>query len=211
MDHGVLVRGEHNHAVTQTCPGHAAISTGSNPSHTGIVANEWYDTVSEKTVNCVRGPSFENAPGFLERSAIGDWLRADCNSCKVISISGKDRAAIMLGGKNPTGVFWYNKQNGKFVSSSYYAPIPTWVSSFNDEHHPDKFFGTMWEPLSSSEMSKKDQGLYEIFHLPEGVFIDSFPHHLGEATLWPSEEFYSNLYSSPFLDDLTLSSSKGRH
>src|SRR5436309_14079419 len=33
----------HRHAATLTCPGHAAIGSGLDPSETGVVGNNWID------------------------------------------------------------------------------------------------------------------------------------------------------------------------
>ncbi len=39
----VFTEALHDHARSETSPGHATIATGSFPSAHGIVANEWYD------------------------------------------------------------------------------------------------------------------------------------------------------------------------
>src|SRR5687768_10835814 len=38
----VYMNASHNHAITSTAPGHAAIATGVYPSRNGIVSNAWY-------------------------------------------------------------------------------------------------------------------------------------------------------------------------
>jgi len=51
----VFPRGYQSHAATETCPGHSTILTGSRPSRTGIIANNWFDLSTkreDKNVYC---------------------------------------------------------------------------------------------------------------------------------------------------------------
>src|SRR5687768_1629253 len=55
--------GYQGHNATETCPGHSTILTGSRPSRTGIIANNWYDLAlsrSDKSVYCSED---ERVPG----------------------------------------------------------------------------------------------------------------------------------------------------
>src|SRR3954465_16026204 len=44
----VFPHGYQSHAATETCPGHATILTGSHPSRSGIIANDWCDPNHER-------------------------------------------------------------------------------------------------------------------------------------------------------------------
>ena len=127
------------HADTETPIGHAALFTGTNPAHNGIVAGNWFDMDKGRVIyNCEddRYPMIGKepaegkgrAPTNLLSSTIGDELVISNNGqSRMFSVSIKDRGAILPGGH--TGkAFWYSKSNGSFVSSTYYyKEYPGWV------------------------------------------------------------------------------------
>ena len=48
------------YAATETCVGHATISTGALPAMSGIVANAWWDRESQKMTTCTADPKAKN-------------------------------------------------------------------------------------------------------------------------------------------------------
>jgi len=63
------------------------------------------------TPNAGRPPA---SATFSERIALPSGAR-------VVSMSGKDRGAIFLAGKNPNhAVYWYDRETGRFVTSAAY-------------------------------------------------------------------------------------------
>lgn len=103
------------HGQTETCAGHAVILSGAHPRKTGIIANQWYDAASGKSVYCTDDGKDVAAttpraagvgPGLLETSTLGDWMKAANPRSRVVSVAGKDRSAIMMGGHAPDGAFW---------------------------------------------------------------------------------------------------------
>lgn len=129
---GISFTGYQSHAATETCPGHSTILTGRHPSATGIVANTWFDVQSGSSIYCVavRGTADPDArgPQNLRVSTFGDWLKQAQPAARVISISGKDRAAIMLGGHKADAVYWWNDGVG-FTTSSYAGPTTAAVTA----------------------------------------------------------------------------------
>jgi predicted AlkP superfamily pyrophosphatase or phosphodiesterase len=143
----VFPSGYQSHAATETCPGHATILTGSRPARTGIVANEWFDPASKRTgkdgktdykVYCAED---ETQPGtnssaytvssmHLNVPTLGDRLKALSPQTRVVAVSGKDRAAVMMGGHNTDQSWWWD---GKaFVTfKGVTAPAPTAVARVN--------------------------------------------------------------------------------
>ncbi len=126
MTQGVVFpRGHQGHAATETCPGHSTILTGSRPARTGIVANDWQDPQLERK-NKDGKPTFEiycaekpGAPGsnaaeqvassaFLRVPTLGDRLKATDPRSRTFAVSGKDRAAIMMGGHKADATIWWN-------------------------------------------------------------------------------------------------------
>jgi alkaline phosphatase len=119
----VFPSGYQSHAATETCPGHATILTGARPARTGIVANNWYNPASTRTgkdgkpeysVYCaedesVPGSTSSNytvSPVHLKVPTLGDRLKDASPENRVVSVAGKDRAAVMMGG-HKTDVIYY--------------------------------------------------------------------------------------------------------
>jgi predicted AlkP superfamily pyrophosphatase or phosphodiesterase len=111
--------GYQSHAATETCPGHSTILTGARPARTGIIANTWFDQSAARADKYIYCAEDERVPGstsetytvsafHLRVPTLGDlMLRADPRS-RVVAVAGKDRAAIMMGGHNPTQRWYWN-------------------------------------------------------------------------------------------------------
>ena len=54
---GVFTNANYRHASTETGPGHSVLLSGSHPSHSGIVANEWWDPFLKKAINVIDDPT----------------------------------------------------------------------------------------------------------------------------------------------------------
>ena len=159
----------HEHSYTATGPGHGAIGFGQYPGKIGILGNSFYDKKLNKKVNCVEDPYAKvvGAEKGLARSfqryktfGLGDWLQDKFPSSKVISIGGKDRAACILGGKNPSLPLYYNRA-GHFITSSYYMDVlPKWVENFNDSLDLFKYKDSIWSKSLDEKLyidySRKD-------------------------------------------------------
>lgn len=126
MQGAVFPAGYQSHAATETCPGHSTILTGSRPSRTGIIANDWIDQRSNSRpgfkVYCaederVAGSTFDDytvSDIHLMVPTLGERMKAADPRTRVVSVAGKDRAAVMMGGHKVDELWWFGK-NG-FVS-----------------------------------------------------------------------------------------------
>ena len=129
FDEGVwFTHAEHAHARTYTAPGHASLATGTYPRAHGVITNDWLvpDTgvrvspVERDDVRVLGAPSGRRgAPDGLERTTVGDWLRAVSPESTVVSIASKDRASILMGGKQPTLAVWFEPVHGRWVTSTH--------------------------------------------------------------------------------------------
>ena len=140
----VYTRATLDHGLTSTCPGHIVMSTGVNPARAGIPGNSYIDHQTMAERYCVddsdaafkvHGTSDIRSPNAITATTLGDWLKQSSTESRVFAISGKDRAAISLGGKSGDGVFWFNTGAGKFTSSGYYGDLPDYVNEFNGEQY----------------------------------------------------------------------------
>lgn len=207
-----FANGYQSHAATETCPGHSTILTGMHPAATGIVANRWYDRASKSQVYCVGvpGSADPDARGAqnLRVDTLGDWLKAASPKSRVIALSGKDRAAIMMAGHHPDAVYWWMDGKG-FRTMATAGPADPDVTAPAEAFDGDLFAG--W--------AKKLPRLWPA-RLPADCPALVRPHRFGAITVSgevppldsalaagtdpKSAEFQSRLRASPFFDPLAL-------
>src|SRR3954466_7634143 len=133
--------GYQDHAVTETAPGHSTILSGMWPAHTGIIRNSEGVQGSTAPLLGTTGPGA--SPRRFRGTELFDWLKAADPSARALSVSRKDRGAILPIGRAKEQVYWY--QSGLFTTSRYYADtLPTWVQAFNGRRLPFKAAATAW-------------------------------------------------------------------
>lgn len=195
MDEGTNCRNvRYNYIPTYTGPGHASIYTGTTPSNHGIVANEWYSREDHAEVNCVEDSSVQSvgttsaygkfSPARLKANTITDQLKLTYPNAKVVSMSIKNRGAILPGGHLSDGSYWYDYESGKFITSTFYtSELPQWVNKFNDKKYVDGYLKDTWNPimdLGAYAESGPDDSPYE--HLLPGKETPTFPYDLKAMT-----------------------------
>ena len=181
-----------DYVPTETAPGHSSIYTGTTPSVHGIIGNSWFDRYQNKSVENIEDPAVllvgtaqpatrGASPVNLRAETITDQLRWGSNfHSKVISVSFKDRGAILPGGHTPTGAYWLDTQTspGYFVTSSYYTDaVPPWVSKFNALGKGNDYLDRTWNtlyPIETYTESAPDDNPYETI-LP-GKSSPTFPY-----------------------------------
>ncbi|MGA7161448.1 MAG: alkaline phosphatase family protein, partial [Bacteroidota bacterium] len=175
------------YASSVTCLGHATLSTGTYPMKSGILDNEWINPSTRKSVYCVEdtasgpvdGEGGGSSPNNLLVTGIGDWLKASSSQSKVITASGKDRAAILMGGKHPDYAFWYNRKNGHMVTSNYYTQHePEWERNFNSSNWIEKNVPASWTKL-----------------LPDSVYTKEGPDEFSAEAGWDSSTSFPHKFS----------------
>ena len=127
LAHGVIFpSGYQSHAATETCPGHATIMTGVHSGRAGIIANNWIDLSirrDDKTVYCaederIEGTSFGDITAATQGDYIasawhllvptlGERLKKTSPQSRNVAVAGKDRAALMMGGKQVDEIYWW--------------------------------------------------------------------------------------------------------
>lgn len=125
---------EYDVLQSMTCPGHAMILTGSHPASTGIATNDWFDPATKKLVYCVDDAEFGASPRRLRTTTVGDELKSVHKGARVITVSLKDRSAIMLGGHNADLALWMEPKPNRWTTSTYYnkGRLPDWAAKLND-------------------------------------------------------------------------------
>ena len=185
----------HDHAITETAPGHATLLAGRFPRSTGITANR-VGVEDPQSPLIAGGVGTGASPRRFIGTTLTDWLIAADPQSRTLSVSTKDRAAILPAGRTRADVYWYSL-DGRFTTSTYYRDsLPSWVTVWNNRHFPQTFNGKSWTLL-----------------LPEGAYPEKdsvpaeaagvgfvFPHIMPEDETAPSV-----LRGTPFIDDVTLS------
>ena len=160
-DSGAFFTDAHEaHFPTVTAVGHAAFMTGSIPAIDGIIANEWFDRETGKTVTSVSDDATKlvgvdggagSSPHRLVVTTLGDEIKATGPAdTTVIGVSLKDRAAILPSGHAANAAYWFDHESGQFVTSTYYLKdLPAWVQAFNKSDAANKYASAKWAPFKT--------------------------------------------------------------
>lgn len=185
----------HDHAVTETAPGHSVVMSGRYPRSTGIVSNTL--GVLDPQSPLVTSRDAPASPYRFRGSVLFDWIRTRDTRARALSISRKDRGAILPLGKAKQSVFWYATSNGEFTTSRYYADtLPTWVKGVNARRAPQRLAGRSWTlMLPASQYAEPDDVVQE----NNGKDV-TFPHVMPTDSARAAGE----MVWTPWLDELTL-------
>lgn len=197
VDGGAFYRdGFQDHANTETAPGHASTLSGRFPYSTGIASNS--AGVNTSASPLVGSDGTGASPFRFKGTTLADWMTTSDDRTRVLSVSRKDRGAILPIGRGQHPVFWYAPASGRFVTSTYYADaLPAWVERFNaEERVVSRYAGKSWSLLLPSyEYPEPDESPGEL-RSEEPLF----PHEM------PSDPMRANnlVMTFPFMDELTL-------
>jgi predicted AlkP superfamily pyrophosphatase or phosphodiesterase len=166
LDHGAVFTDAHYpQATTVTAVGHSTFMSGALPAVSGIIGNEWYERESNGTVTSVSDPDSKmvggipgatsSSPRRLLVSTVGDELKIrEGRNSKVISVSIKDRSAVLPGGHMADGAYWFDTDSSRWVSSSHYMEaLPAWAKAVNDLHPLRRYVGARWFPFDAKDES----------------------------------------------------------
>ena len=211
----VFTEAYHDHAFTETGPGHATLLSGRFPGHTGIVENNWYDRTLGRSVYCVedekvhpigRPEKYGASPSRFLGTSLGDWLQAQAKGSRTFSLSGKDRGAVLLSGRKPNGVFWFEGSAGFATSTAYAEKQPRWLSTFN-EGLQQRFLLNEWTWTSLGPwIGAARTGVWA---LPNGVVVrNGLPRVIQGVGMPLDDGFAQRFRCSPFFDQVTLEAAR---
>lgn len=196
----------YRHGCTETGPGHATIGTGATAAVHGIVANQWLDPATGKGVYCATSPDASpvgggaagRGPGTLLVPTLGDALKEQVPGSQVVSISLKDRAAILMGGARSDIALWFDPASGRFVTSTAYARMrPAWLDRFEGAFPMERFFGQEWDAIGepAAYAGLVDDRPFEGAD-PNGC--RTLPERIDGGLAAPGPRYYGQVYTSPF-------------
>ena len=213
--------GYQSHAATETCPGHSTLLTGDHPSHTGIVGNTWYDRAAGASVYCVAVAGStdprDRGPQKLKATSLGDWLKQAHPGSRVVSISGKDRAAIMMAGHHPDLVAWWmdgfidNRPVFGFQTSSYAGPSGPEVQAILNER--DDSIAAAWRnsppQLWPTDVPAACRALEKAHRFGDIEISGTVPptaalRSVAQPGFAERDDFRNELHASPLYDSLVL-------
>ncbi len=214
VQEGFTCKNNHfNYVPTYTGPGHASIYTGATPSVHGIIANDWYDRETNAMMYCAQDDSVKTvgntnasepmSPKNLKVTTITDQLRlATQLRGKVVGIALKDRGAILPAGHTGNAAYWFlGKEEGKWVSSSYYmTQLPQWATTFNKEG-AEKYlleWNTLYNIATYTEAGTDENTFERLF---KGETQSVFPH--DSKKLAPENDGYDIIKSTPLGNTMT--------
>ncbi len=210
----------YSHATTYTAVGHATLLSCAHPYKHGIIGNDWLDKKTKERVYSTEDPKHKylgedtkkhqgTSPFNLKVTTVGDELIYANGKSKVITISGKDRSAIGLGGHAGTA-YMHSTVTGRFITSDYYMKeYPEWWNTFYASKPQDKYFGMVWTPLLPDDAyarSAPDDRPWSKNYKGVGT---KFPHPISGGSDKPGPGYYDAMIWTPYGDHLTLDFVKG--
>ncbi len=200
------------YAATETCVGHATISTGAFPMNHGMVANTWWDRDQGKMVTCTSDPNVKNVAyaGGTAKGGDSAWrmlLPSYAEELKlqgpggtrVVTFSVKARSALTMAGHKADAATWFDTETGVWVTSGAYGPQP-FIEEYVKKHPVAEDYGKTWTlslPRDRYWYEEKATGAASV----KG-WGDTFPFSLhGEDGASAADEtYYRQWATSPFAD-----------
>lgn len=182
-----------DHAITETAPGHSVTLSGRFPRSTGITTNTL--GVQDDRARLLSGASPGASPFRFRGTTLIDWLRVADPRSRALSISRKDRGAILPLGRAHEEVYWFAPD--RFTTSTYYHDtIPTWIAQFNARQLPERYAEKQWTLL----LPEREYPEPDSVPLENGGRNYTFPHR------FPSDSSAAArvLAAFPMMDEVTL-------
>lgn len=184
-----------DHAVTETAPGHSVTMSGRFPRSTGILRNSAGVEDPQAPLVTSRDPGA--SPFRFRGSVLIDWIRARDPRSRALSVSRKDRGAILPMGRAKQNVFWYATSNGELTTSTYYADtLPDWVKRVNARQFAQHHAGAPWTLLRDA----RDYTEADSVPVENNGRNFTFPHVLPSTPEGAARE----LPYTPWMDELIV-------
>lgn len=193
---GILMTADYGTNVDATAAVAMAL-TGASPSTTSITGTYRFNRDTRQTIEILRDTECKGtlntdpfSPRILPVSTLSDEVRiAGGGIGRSYSIAASPSVAVLLGGHSANCAMWLDRNNGNWVTSSYYADQPLQITRLNRLQPMALRVDTMqWTPLRAVDAYP---GLPEsVTHYP---FRYTFPR--GNAAV------YDMFASSPKMNE----------
>ena len=199
LDHGTYYpNAAFPYAVTLTAPGHAALGTGAPPAKSGIMGNHWYDPTQGRVIGAVDDPDAPtlamvrdagppsagvSARNLLVEGVADELRRATDGRGRSIAVALKDRAAVLMLGKQPDLAIWYDPNQLAMTTSQAYAETPpAWLTALAEQKLVPRLLDFVWEPLDAEQLQDATgRGDVDWGGGPAFGLGNTFPYRLAET------------------------------
>lgn len=206
----------HAHATSETCPGHATVSTGTHPMHHGIIANDWQNPRAQRLkgdetthlVYCAENPGpagseykREVSPALLKAPTIAERVKKHDPNAKVAVVSGKDRSSIMLGGTYADVALWWDRKLGFTTYENARDRIPDRIEKVNAEMKESQ--ATPSTPRVPAECRHKGAEI----QISDEVTVGKLKAVDGASKLWnttPAMDYYTARAALALVEQMDL-------
>ena len=158
MDNGAwFTNASYDYMQTTTPVSLATISTGALPSTHGVVADSWYEYISNKRTSLIddskeqsvnySGGSSGYSPRNLIAETISEALAEHDENSRIATIAIDPTSAIITAGRAGE-VYWMEDLHTAWTTSSYYTKeLPQWVTLYNRNESNHTYMIKRWELL----------------------------------------------------------------
>lgn len=196
--------GRHPGGVTLTAPGHALLTSGEPPARSGIVANEWWHRDLGRVLKSVETERGEVAATWLRVPGLGDAVAAAATGGRAVSVSLKERAAVLGLGHTGTAI-WYEAPTVDWASSTH----PSWLAAWNRARPVAFHLHDVWTPLDPDQLrALSGRHDYQIGEVGEKGLGTTFPHPL-DRTKHPAEAILAAPIGNELVLDTALAAING--
>ena len=151
----------YDYMQTSTPVSLATISTGAMPSVHGVVADSWFDYVSNKNISLINddkeqsvnfsGGSGKYSPRNLSAQTLSDAVYEHNNKSIIRTIAVEPLSAIVMTG-HAGKAYWMETLQSAWTTSSYYgAELDKWIADYNRNDINEEFVIKKWTPLLKGE------------------------------------------------------------
>lgn len=149
----------YNYMQTTTPVSLATLTTGAMPSTHGVVADRWFDYVSNKPISLIddtkeqsvnySGGSGSYSPRNLIAQTLSDALKQQHPDSHIATIAVEPLSAIVMAGHSGE-VYWMESLQSSWTTSSYYSKeLPKWIADYNYDDRNEDLAIKRWTPLLS--------------------------------------------------------------
>jgi hypothetical protein len=201
-------------AVTETAADHATLSTGAWAELHGVVANRWLEggrfrqAVDDPNCPIWERPEDGRGASVLRVPTVGDALKlASSGKSRVVAVANKDRVALLLGGAAADLALFWDDGQGRFTSTTCYAPkAPEWVDQLRKEHPANDYLSYIWTPSRPPEVLASYSDPTAPGVIPRNRIGEQFPHPVGQND--PGQRLWFALRQTPAATTLALGAAK---
>lgn len=154
----------------------ATISTGAMPSIHGVVADRWFDYVSNKVVTLIddskeqsinfSGGSGNYSPRQLSAETIGDALAEHSENSIVRTIAVEPLSAIVMAG-HAGEAYWMETLQTDWTTTTYYTKeLSRWITEYNRNDMNEAMMYKSWAPLL--DIDKYHNSQVVCINIPKG-------------------------------------------